>query len=144
MVYASVVLTLIFLAGDKAIAAVSGKIVEYAGKPILEVLEDKARWLTGTGETAKRWEAFSKAFEEAKAPYLKETPNPEVARLLVGVLEKLDAYPKAERGWLIPLSDEPGKALAGHGSAGPGGPQPAVHRRISAPGHPRPLPCRTL
>ena len=106
MVDASVVLTLIFLAGEKAIGKAGEKVAEAVFIPVWEALEEKARWLTASDETARRWEAFSKAFEEAKGPYLKETPNPEVARLLVGMLEKFDAYPKAERGWLIPLSDE--------------------------------------
>ncbi len=79
-------------------------------KPIWEALEEKAKWISGKGDTTKRWQAFSQAFAEARAKLETEGRHPEIAKRVVGVLDQFDVTDPSDKDWLNGLSTQLEKA----------------------------------
>ncbi len=100
----------LFQAAEKVIGYAGGKIADAMSKPVWEAAEEHARGLAGKDDTAKRWQAFSKAFADARARFESDAPAPEVARRVSGLLEKMTLKPDADRTWLERLAPELEKA----------------------------------
>ncbi len=79
----AMLLFVLFQATEKAVKYAGGKIADSMSKPIWEALEEKAKWLTGRDETAKRWAAFSQAYTEAGTKLKAQGRHPELARKVV-------------------------------------------------------------
>ncbi len=75
-------LFLLFLATEKAVKYAGGKVADSMTKPIWEALEEKAKWLAGKDDTAKRWQAFIVAFEGTRKRLETQGRHPELAKQL--------------------------------------------------------------
>ncbi|MBI1877351.1 MAG: hypothetical protein HYR94_03815 [Chloroflexi bacterium] len=108
----ALLLFILFKATEKTIGSAGGKIADAMSKPVWEALEDKAKWLAGQDDTAKRWPAFSQAFTEARTRFVDTAPNPEVARQVASLFETTNFNPKkqADRYLLEKLAAELEKA----------------------------------
>jgi HEAT repeat protein/GTPase SAR1 family protein len=101
----ALLLFVLFRATEKVISYAGGKIADALSKPIWEALEDKARWWAGDSETARRWRAFSQAFEQAKAGFIAQSPDPALARRIAAIFETDQVRP-ADRYLLEKLAAE--------------------------------------
>ena len=106
----ALILFALFQATEKIIGYAGGKIADAMTQPVWDAAEEHAKWLAGKDDTARRWQAFGQAFAEARARFERDAPNPDVARRVSGVLEKLALKPDADREWLARLAPELEKA----------------------------------
>lgn len=106
----AMLLFVLFQAAEKAVGYAGGKIADSMGKPILEALEEKAKWLAGKDETAKRWEAFLQAFAETGKKLKAQGRHPELAKQIVEVLEQFDLKALPDNQWLDELAIQLEKA----------------------------------
>jgi hypothetical protein len=90
----------IFQATEKVIEHAGGKIADAIAKPIEAALEDKAKWLAGTDETAKRWRAFTQAFDEAQVQFLNEAPRLDTAVKVLNALKSSNIQPQLKNNLL--------------------------------------------
>jgi len=103
-------LFVLFQATEKVIGYAGGKIADSMTKPIWEALEEKAKWLTGKDETSKRWEAFSKAFTEARVKLENDGRHPQIAKQVSSVLGNFTVVDSSDKQWLAELSAQLEKA----------------------------------
>ena len=106
----AMLLFILFQATEKVISYAGGKVADSVTKHIWEALEEKAKWISGNGETTKRWEGFSQAFAEARVKLESEGRHPEVAKQVIEVLNQYDVTDPADKDWLNDLSMELEKA----------------------------------
>ena len=106
----AMLLFVLFQATEKVISYAGGKVADSVTKPVWDALEEKAKWLGGKDETSKRWEAFSKAFAEARTKLENESRHPEVAKQVSKVLEEFDTKDPSDKEWLNDLSVQLEKA----------------------------------
>jgi hypothetical protein len=106
----AMLLFVLFQAAEKAIGYAGGKIADSMTKPIWDALEEKARWISGKGDTTKRWEAFSQAFAEAREKLETDGRHRDVAKQVAKVLEQYDVTDPGDKDWLNDLSMQLEKA----------------------------------
>lgn len=103
-------LFLLFLATEKAVKYAGGKVADAMTKPIWEALEEKAKWLAGKDDTAKRWQAFVAAFEETSKRLETNGRHPELAKQVAGILNQFDLKTQPDDQWLDELAVQLEKA----------------------------------
>lgn len=106
----AMLLFVLFQATEKMISYAGGKVADSVTKPIWDALGEKAKWLSGMDETSKRWEAFSKAFTEARVKLENEGRHPEVAKQVSSVMGKFTIIDPSDKEWLNDLSVQLEKA----------------------------------
>lgn len=104
------VLFFLFLATEKAVSYAGGKVADAMTKPIWEALEEKARWLAGKDDTAKRWQAFVAAFEETRKQLEAKGRHPQLAKHIAGILNQFDLKTLPDIQWLDELAIQLEKA----------------------------------
>ena len=104
------ILFFLFLATEKAVTYAGGKVADSMTKPIWEALEEKAKWLAGKDDTAKRWQAFIIAFEETRKHLETQGRHPELAKQIAGILNQFDLKSLPDNQWLDELAIQLEKA----------------------------------
>lgn len=97
---------MIFQASEMVILGAGKKIAEAISKPLLEALENKAKWLAGVDETSKRWKEYCTAVEQAQQEFLRTTANRRAADLLLHVLYCSKEWSKTDREWIAKLAED--------------------------------------